>query len=222
MKRILLILILFFYSAINYGQATCDSLILLKKKVYGFKPANLSDSLKNLKSQELDLFWDCAKRNPAEATECLNTLILKEEQDSYFCFDASSLLLSIDKKQLYTSTVIKGINKCALEDIQLSAYLNICFYLGKKGQDITALTNKLISIPNASVYLANHFITLNAIDASLFLYNTMSDATAENALFGAIKNGNATARHNGTVVLTLLATERGDSLIQTLIDNKND
>ncbi|MNQ89963.1 hypothetical protein D3C85_1052880 [compost metagenome] len=70
MKRKLLIILLL-TSFISISQTTCDSLILLKKRTYGFKPSDLTDTLKSLKSNELDLFWNTAKNNPIDAGPCL-------------------------------------------------------------------------------------------------------------------------------------------------------
>ena len=151
MTRTITTILFILTTYISFGQTTCDSLNLLKKNVYGFKPSDLSDSLKNLKSEELDIFWKTAKNNPTDATKCLQILIENETKDSYFCFDASSLLLRLDTSTKYLPTVIAGLKKCNLEDLQLSAYLQICFYLGYKGQDIGELTTNLISIPNARI-----------------------------------------------------------------------
>jgi|GEM_PF-3183474 len=220
MRRTLTSFLFLLLSFISIAQTTCDSLTLLKKSIYGFKPSNLSDSLKNLKSKELDVFWRTAQNNPTDASKCLKALIELEKKDSYFCFDASSLLLRLDTSTQYLPTVINGIKKCKLEDLQLSTYLQICFYLGYKGQDIGALTTKLISLPNASIFLSNHFITLNAIDASIFLFNIMPTTTAENVLISAIQDGNSTAKHNAAVVLNLLATDRGDDFLNLAIEKK--
>lgn len=220
MTRIITTIFFMLTSCISFGQTTCDSLNLLKKNIYGFKPSDLSDSLKELKSEELDIFWKTARNNPEDASKCLQILIENETKDSYFCFDASSLLLRLDTSSKYLPTVIAGLKKCSLDDLQLSAYLQICFYLGYKGQDIGELTTNLISIPNARIYLSNHFLTLNAIDASIFLFNVMPTATAESVLISAIQNGNPTAKHNAAVVLNLFATDGGDSFLNSLIEKK--
>ena len=220
MTRTLTTVLFLLLSYISIAQTTCDSLTLLKKSVYGFKPSELSDSLKNLKSEELDIFWKTARNNPTDASKCLQSLIETETKDSYFCFDASSLLLRLDTSTQYLPTVIAGIKKCNLEDLQLSAYLQICFYLGYKGQDIGELTTNLISIPNARIFLSNHFLTLNAIDASIFLFNIMPVGKSEETLISAIKNGNPIAQHNAAVVLNLLSTDKGDNFIDSLIQTK--
>lgn len=219
MKKIFILAILL-TSIISFSQTTCDSLLLLKKKVYGFKPSELTDTLKSLKNNDLDLFWKTARNNPKEAAPCLKTLIENETEDSYFCFDASSLLVRLDSTNTYLPTIIKGLKKCELKDLQLSSYLEICFYLGYKKQDITELATKLISIPDAKIFLSKHFTTLSAIDASIFLFNDMSTETAEKTLISAISTGNATAKHNAAVLLNLIATDTGDKFLNSLIEKK--
>jgi hypothetical protein len=219
MKKILVFIILL-SSSISFSQTTCDSLLLLKKKVYGFRPSELTDTLKSLKNKDLDLFWKTAHNNPTAAKPCLETLIENETIDSYFCFDASSLLVRLDSTNTYLPTIINGLKKCNLEDLQLSTYLEICFYLTNKKQDITELATKLISVPDAKVFLSNHFITLNAIDASIFLFNNMPPETAEKTLLSAILNGNSTAKHNAAILLNIIATDTGDKFLNSLIKRK--
>jgi hypothetical protein len=218
MKKIFLFAILF-TNLLSFSQ-TCDSLQLLKKKVYGFKPSELTDTLKSLKNNDLDQFWKTARNNPKEAAPCLKALIDNETADSYFCFDASSLLIRLDSTNTYLPTVINGLKKCELNDLQLSSYLEICFYLNYKKQDITELATKLISVPDAKIFLSNHFLTLSAIDASIFLFNNMQTETAEKTLTAAISNGNSTAKHNAAVLLNLMGTDTGDQFLNSLIEKK--
>jgi len=220
MTATIVLSILMIASTVCSAESTCDSLLQIKNKVYGFRPRDLSDSLMDLKSKELDTFWDAAKTNPVAAAECLKSMIEKETSDSYFCFDASALLLQLDTTTKYFPTIVAGMKKTNLDDIQLSIYLQLCFYMGLKGQDIGDLTTTLISIPNAKVDLRSHFITLDAIYASIFLFNVMPVKTAEDVLISAINNGNATAKHNGAVVLTLIATDNGDSILNSLLERK--
>jgi hypothetical protein len=218
--RVIITCICIFTGICVKAQTTCDSLHLIKQRVYGFKPATLTDSMREHKSQELDVFWKVARSNPSDASRCLRSFIKSESKDPFFCFDASLLLLRLDTKAQYLPTVVLGISKCDLDDIRLSSYLDLCFYLGKKGQDIGILTIKLMSYPDAQIFLPKHALTLDAIQASIFLINTMPTATAERVLISAITKGNATARHNASVILNLLATDRGDRMLKILMDNK--
>lgn len=220
MTRNAFTIFLLLISVNTFSQSTCDSLTLLKNKVYGFKPSQLSDSLKNGKNNDLDLFWNAAHNNPKAAAPCLQTMIENENKDPYFCYDAAMLLLQLDTTSKYHQAVVDGLKKCDLEDLQLDPYLQICFYLAKEGIDISALAVKLISSPGASVYLREHVITLSAIDASIFLFNSMPTERAEKVLTSTILNGNSTAKHQASVLLNLLSTDSGDSLLNALMEKK--
>jgi len=220
MTKTLCTILWLFACSISFSQTTCDSLVLLKKQLYGFKPSELSDSLKDIKAGELNLFWNTAHNNPANGAQCVEAMIKNETKDSYFCFDAASLLVRLDTSERYLPTVIEGLKKCNPEDLQLASYLEICFYLAYKKQDVSELATRLISIPNAQVFLSEHFITLDAIESGIFLFNTMPEAKAEHVLSSAILNGNSTARHNAAVILNLLSTDRGDSLLNDFIQKK--
>jgi hypothetical protein len=199
------------------AQSLCEKLAQLKKQYYGFKPTKLSAKQREEKSAELDKFWNMAKTAPKDALQCLKDMILTENNDPYFCFDASTLILSLDKQQQYLDVVLEGVKKTDLDDLQLETYLEVCFFLGKNGKDISTPTEKLISTPGAHVYLTTHVIDLSAIDASLFLYNTMTTEKAESSLINTITKGNAVGKHNAAVVLNLLSTPKGDSLLNRLI-----
>ncbi|SDE99798.1 hypothetical protein SAMN05216464_111228 [Mucilaginibacter pineti] len=220
MYRIITLLFLSLITVSCSAQSLCDKLAQLKQECYGFKPEGLTDEQREAKSAALDRFWNLAMSDTLQAAPCLKEMILAEKNDSYFCFDASSLLLKMDNRHQYTDVALAGVQKSNIDDLQLEPYLQMCFYLGHMGKDVGSLAEKLISKPQASVYLTIHVVTLSAIDASLFLYNTMSTEKAEGYLIKAVTQGNATARHNGAVALNIIATTKGDSLLNSLIASK--
>jgi hypothetical protein len=220
MKRIITIILVVITTISCSAQNTCEQLQALKKQYYGFTPSNFTQKEKEERSAGLDKFWEYAKANKPQSLECLKDMILAENNDPYFCFDASSLLLQMDDKQQYLDVILKGVGKCKLKDLDLEPYLKITCFLGIKGKDISTLTEKFISEPNAKVFLTEHVITLSAIDASLFIYNIMGTDKAESFLFKIIKDGNSTGKHNAAVALNLLSTNKGDSLINHLIETK--
>lgn len=219
-RNITAFLLLSILSVNTQAQDLCAKLAKLKQECYGFKPEKLSDSEREAKSAQLDKFWDLAKSDKQLSAPCLREMIIAENNDPYFCFDASSLLLSIDEGKESLEAVLAGVKKSDLRGLQFESYLQLSFYLGQKGLDVSLLAEKLISYPNAQIPLTAHAITLNAIDASLFLYNTISTEKAEQSLINTMTNGNETGRNNAAVVLNLISTNRGDSLINKLIAQK--
>jgi len=220
MKHIFTVILIVITTISCSAQSVCEQLQILKKKYYGFEPSNFTQKEKEERSAGLDKFWDYAKANTPVSMGCIKEMILAENNDPYFCFDASSLLLTMDSKQQYLDVVLKGVEKSRLKYLDLEPYLRIACYLGAKGKDITRLTQKFISEPNAKVFLTVHVITLNAVDAGLFLCNIMGTDKAEKCLFETIKSGNPTGRHNAAIILNLLSTNKGDSLLNQFIQNK--
>lgn len=219
-RRFFAAIILSFITLCASAQSICDKLHDLKKKYYGFSPTGMTSEQISAKSTDLDKFWDLAKTDKPAAAECIRDMIMTENNDPYFCFDAATLLLSIDDKGLYIDAVAEGVRKCRLKDLQLETYLKVVHYLGKKGIDIRQFTERLISEPGATVFLTQHVITLSAADASLFLYNEMGTQKAEESLLGVLKNGNPTGRVNAAIVLSELSTPKGDSALKVLMTNK--
>jgi hypothetical protein len=217
-----IIIILIILSSLNcQAQSFCEKLAKLKQQFYGFSPTKLTTEQQKSKSADLDKFWNLAKTDPEAALPCLKEMIMNENNDPYFCFDASTLILELDKKERYLDVVLAGVNKSDLKGLQLETYLQVCFFLANKGKDIGAAAEKLISMPGAHVYLTIHVIDLSAIDASIFLYNTLPLEKAEDALISVINNGNSTGKHNAAVVLNILSTKKGDDFLNGLIaENK--
>jgi hypothetical protein len=219
MHRKLIFILAVLFSINCSAQSICDSLKHLKQKYYGFKPFGYTEEQLKTKSAQLDKFWDLAMSHKDEAGPCLKDMVLAENNDSYFCFDAASLLVKIDEDK-YLDAALEGVKKSDLKDLQLEPYLDMVYFLGRKGKDISSLTEKLISYPNAQVPLTMHAIILSAPEASLFLYNTMGVPKAEQCLISSLSKGNPTARQNAAVVLTILSTTKGDSVINAMIANK--
>jgi hypothetical protein len=221
MARIFIILLLLTSSVFCSAQTLCEKLAKLKTEYYGFKPNSLDEKQTEAKSADLDKFWNLAKTDPDAALPCLKDMIMAENNDPYFCFDAATLTLTLDKKEQYLDVVLAAAKKADLNQLQGEAFLRVAFFLGHKGKDISPLAEKLLSTPRAHVYLTEHVIDLNAIDASIFLYNLMSIKSAEDNLFNIIANGTPSGKHNAAVVLNILSTNRGDSLLNNLMtENK--
>lgn len=221
MKSILIIVIFILNNYNVFSLNICDSLQSLKELTYGFKPSSINDSIKEQKSKEMDIFWETAKSHPADAAKCIKIMIENEKHDSFFCFDASSLLLRLDTTDKYLPTVIQGINKCELEDLQLYPYLQICIYLGKKNQDISDLVSKFLDLTEGKIFLSNHFLELGIVDASIFMLNIIPIEKAETILINKINSNNYNIKHNGIYLLNLLSSNNGDKIINDLIKNKN-
>ena len=61
MKRTILFILCVFTFYTSSAQSLCEKLTQLKAKLYGFKPTALDSAQKNVKSAQLDTFWDLEK-----------------------------------------------------------------------------------------------------------------------------------------------------------------
>jgi hypothetical protein len=222
-KKLVLLLLVFSLFQSTSGQVNCENIEQLKTRTYGFRPKELSQKQIESKNKDLNHFWDEIKKHGEMGIECLKGLIETEVKDSYFCWDGSALLAQIDTTDKSLDIVKKGLDKCELSDLQLEPFLHLSYFLGQKGKNISSLALKLISEPNATVFLTNHVITLSSIDASLFLFNQLRTDSAERLLISTVLNGNPTAKYNAAVLLNLLSTDNGDKLLDSLSkENKLD
>ena len=77
------------------APARCQALAEAKRVTYGFHPPQLSASERRLKTAEMDKFWNLAKGAGAQGLACVADFIATEKDDTYFLFDAASLLARI-------------------------------------------------------------------------------------------------------------------------------
>lgn len=212
------LIILLFSIQITCGQNTCDSLTTLKNKIYNkYDPIAVSDSINNLKWKELDQFWKYSMSEKIKSASCINELLIKENKDSYFCFDASALLVNIDKNKEYRGTVINGLLKSRIEHIQLNTFLQIIIILSKEGYDISELATKYLSSPKKKVLLKNHFLSLNRTHAGILIYGTMDDnAATKNLIKNILSDNPEYVKHSSSVILYLKNTKRGNNVLDSL------
>lgn len=209
MRKHFLLLAFIYVAFTSFAQSTCDSLHLFKEKLFGFSPRDLSDSSKKVKSLELDEFWNFAERNPEESFPCLKAMMESENKDLYFCFNVSLLLTKMDTKGDYLPVIMEGLKKANLNEISHLTYLTAALKLARKGMEVGELATKFISHPDP-----------HTSPASIYLYNVMPLPAAEKLLMSTIQHGTATAKHNAILFLKILATDKGDSLIEDRIINE--
>lgn len=219
MKKLYWILLAFCVST-AFAQSTCDKLVKLKGEIYGFNPKELSDEEQTKKMSELDKFWDVVVKDPKNGVPCVEKLIHDEQKDRYFCFDAASLLFSLKNGDKYQAAIVEGLQKTDLSILALASYVDMCCALGRNHVDISVLAANLLACPDPNIFIVQHALTLNGIDASLFLFNTMDSTKAEQTLIETINNGSPLAKHNAAVVLNLLSTDNGDKFLNDMMDKK--
>ena len=104
-------------------DSACVELQKDKSTIYGFHPSQISQKEREAKSAQMDRFWESVKSMRQPGIDCLKQLIVAEQQDGFFVFDAASLLLSLDKSATSLEVASSGIAKADLNDLDSSSYI---------------------------------------------------------------------------------------------------
>jgi len=116
----------------------CGQLAEAKPTTYGFSPSALSNLEKTARVRSLERFWNVAKSEPAQAADCLRTLLAKDPKDSFFNFDAARLLLTLDRSATSGEAVAVALSHVDLADVSPYDYVVLAIEASKAGGDIAA------------------------------------------------------------------------------------
>jgi hypothetical protein len=191
-----------------YGQSSaCASLKTLEAKTYGFEPPHLSASERNEKSDEMDHFWEMAKKFGPAAAPCLQQMLASEQNDAFFMFDGSSLLFTLDSSPESLAAISKALFHTDLKDVDTAAYISLLLQLSHRDVDIGALAEKYMTYPSVETYLPEHAMKLGRVDGALILYGSMKPEVAEKYLEALAEGDDQNARAAAVFCLALNMTE---------------
>lgn len=174
---------LFLCAVPTFAQAPdCSKLAAMKAKTYGFHPSDLSDAQQTTKSTELDRFWDEAKSEQANGIICLQQMIVAEKTDTFFLFDAPSLLYSLDHSPESLAAIAKGLSGSDLKDLQIPDYIRILLRLNRDGVDIGPLAAKYLYFPKVDAFVPQHSMKLDRAMGVMLLYGSMPSETVDRYL----------------------------------------
>jgi hypothetical protein len=182
---ILTAIILLFSGAAQAQQknAVCAGFQEAVGETYNFKPAKLTDAERNAKSAAMDKVWNKVKGSPQELLPCLRDLIEARTHDAFFRFDASNLLIQLDRSAEAKKTLIKSYAEVDLADVNLRYWMPYIAVLGYEGFDTSAAGENWLKYPNPEYYLPQHAaLAVNKEIGALIIYGSMDEAIATPAL----------------------------------------
>src|SRR6266550_8080713 len=96
--------------AFVYCQAkdSCGDFERTIKTTYNFRPALLSSSERDHKSTAMDQVWKMVKADQAGLLPCLRKALEDPQADSWFRFDGSTLLVSLDPSPDSKILLVRG------------------------------------------------------------------------------------------------------------------
>ena len=190
------------------GQALkCADLQRLIKETYNFKPSRLSEAEKTTKSAAMDRIWEAVKNNREELLPCLRAELAEASADSFFSFDGSNLLVSLDPSRESKLTLIHASALVDLGDVNLRVWMSQLSRLGVEGFDLSEPADKWLRDPKAAYFLPEHGgYKVTTDNGAMFLYGSMEEAQATPALLKIVLDKEHPGREIALLALMNQAT----------------
>ena len=208
--RILIKLFLLTIFCAISAPAQAQNCLELKKLIdatYNFKPSKLTEAQKNDKSDKMDIVWEKVKADPEELLPCLREEINSRTSDSFFRFDASNLLIELDRSAEAKKILIKSYAEADLDDINLRYWMPPIAILGYEGFDTSAAGENWLKHPNAEYYLPQHgTLSVSKEIGAFIIYGSMDELIATPALVKIASQEKHPAREIAVRILIQQAT----------------
>lgn len=204
------VFLMMFLAAAPVFAQNCGELKKLIDKTYNFKPSKLTEAEKNTKSAEMDVVWNAVKANPKELLPCLREAIDARTNDGFFGFDASNLLIQLDRSDDAKKRLIKSYAAVDLNDVNLAYWMPPIATLGYEGFDTTAAGENWLRNANPSYYTPGvrpaNVSQVYRTNGAIVIYGSMDESTATPALLKIAAMENHPGREIAVEVLLKQAT----------------
>jgi hypothetical protein len=137
--------------------------------VYGFLPRNLDKSALEVKSKELDTFWEEVKRRGPAGLADLRKELARNDLPVFFNYDGAKLLLSLSKSRQDRALALAAISRTELRDIQWTDYFYTVHSLAVDGLDSSDAALKILGEDKYQVIVPQHALTLDQEMCLLYL-----------------------------------------------------
>lgn len=188
--------------------ADCVEFQKLVDKTYDFKPSKLSDVQQTAKSAEMDVVWEKVKADQSRLMPCLISALQSPTANSFFRFDGSTLLLSLDKSESSKKLLIESYSKSEIEDIDPRNWIAYILKFGLDGLDTSAAGDTWLRAKDPRYYLPQHgTLPVDKSVGALAIYGSMDEQFAAPALLGIAKQVEHPGREIAVDLLTKLVTD---------------
>ncbi len=162
---------------------SCAEFQKLVDATYNFKPSKLTDDERTAKSAAMDKVWNEVKANQKDFLPCLREAINSRTADKFFRFDASNLLIQLNRSDESKKTLIKTYAEVDFDDIDLRYWMPYVAILGYENFDTSAAGETWLKYPNPEYYLPQHAtLKVDKQIGALIIYGSMDEAIATPAL----------------------------------------
>ncbi|MCC6141293.1 MAG: hypothetical protein IT389_11860 [Nitrospira sp.] len=197
-------------------KPACAQIQQEKSRIYGFHPSRISKEEQKSRSNQMDQFWSSVKSQGQSGRECLKQLILAEQQDGFFVFDGTSLLMDMDQSPASLEVALAGLSKTNLKDIDSSGYIRMALFLFHKGLEITPLAEHYMIAQEVKGFVPQHAMRLDRETGAFFLYGSMPITTADQSLVRMLSVPELPARSTAALMLSMSMTEESYTALKSL------
>ena len=188
-------------------SSPCDELKKLIDKTYNFKPSKITPSERDAKSAAMDNVWEKVKANPKDLLPCLQKEINSRSDDKFFKFDASNLLIQLDRSSESKKILINAYAEVDLSDIDLSYWMPYIAVLGYEGFDTSAAGENWLKHPKPEYYMPQHGnLPVDKATGAFIIYGSMDESFATPALSKIAAQETHPARELAVLLLMQQAT----------------
>jgi hypothetical protein len=194
-------------SASAAAAMTCAELDALLKKTYGFTPSQLDDDARQRKSREMDAVWEAVHGDPGALGPCLKAALARPTDDTWFLFDGSQLLVSVDESREAKTLLLNALSRVSLDEVDLRTWVSAASALGLDGFDTSALGRRWLSYPGAEYVLPEHGgYRVDRGNGAMFIFGALEERYATPVLAAIARDGGAEAKEIATWLLMSQAT----------------
>jgi hypothetical protein len=195
----------------------CREFQELVDRTYNFKPSKLSDAERSAKSAEMDKVWERSKSDPFGSLPCLKAALEKPNANSFFLFDGSTLLVTLDASAESKKLLIQSYAKSDLTDIVLSNWISPILKYGLEGMDTSAAGEAWLRASDPKYYLPQHGpLAVDKKIGALAIYGSMDERFATPSLVKMAASSDSMVREIAANLLLDQLTSESNKYAKTL------
>lgn len=176
------------------------------EQTYGFRPSQLNQAAQKTKSEQMDVIWSEVRKDPA-LVPCLKAALKRRTDDTWFQFDASQLLVSLDSSPDAKATLLDALRRVPFDDVDLRTWVELASSLGAEGFDTSDLGKRWLAYPKAEYFLPEHgAYHVDRANGAMFIFGALDERYATPALVALSKSATGEQKEIAVSLLMSQAT----------------
>ena len=188
------------------GGGDCAGFRVELSKTYAFRPSELDEAAMAAKSKDMDAIWD---RVSVDRTliPCLEEAIEDPAASPSLRYDGCTLLVHLDPSSRHKAMQARWWGRTDLADTDPRVWVETLANLGAQGLDTREGATRWLGAKDAHYFLPEHGgWEVTQVMGSMFLFGSMEEGQAFNALKGALSDPRETVRDEAAALLIRLGT----------------